>query len=200
MLHTADGYNPYRVTRDGFDWEVLDPHDAWSYIGYWGDHQIIYLVKLLEISAHYHPGKIQEFLIKDIFSYANVPYRIKPYVDLLKDPRKTIDFDMALEREIENRVERVGTDGKFLANKIGEIIHVNLTEKILVSILAKLSNYIPEAGIWMNTQRPDWNDANNALVGSGVSMVTLYYLRRYLRYSATCSSFTDIGSSDYRKK
>jgi hypothetical protein len=177
---TADGYNPYRVTRDGFDWEVLDPHDAWSYIGYWGDHQIIYLVKLLEISAHYHPGKIHEFLIKDIFSYANVPYRIKPYVDLIKDPRKTIDFDMALEREIEKRVERLGTDGKFLANEHGEIIHVNLTEKILVSILAKLSNYIPEAGIWMNTQRPDWNDANNALVGSGVSMVTLYYLRRYL--------------------
>jgi len=77
-------------------------------------------------------------------------------------------------------VERIGTDGKFLANKKEEIIHVNLTEKILVSILAKLSNYIPDAGIWMNTQRPDWNDANNALVGSGVSMVTLYYLRRYL--------------------
>ena len=76
---TIDGYNPYRITRDGFDWEVLDPHDAWSYIGYWGDHQIIYLVKLLEISARYHPGKIQEFLVKDIFTYANVPYRIKPY-------------------------------------------------------------------------------------------------------------------------
>ena len=32
----------------------------------------------------------------------------------------------------------------------------------------------------MNTQRPEWNDANNALVGYGVSMVTLYYLNRYL--------------------
>lgn len=31
----------------------------------------------------------------------------------------------------------------------------------------------------MNTQRPEWNDANNALVGNGVSMVTLYYLRRF---------------------
>ena len=28
---TADGYNPYRILRDGFDWEVIDPHDAWSY-------------------------------------------------------------------------------------------------------------------------------------------------------------------------
>jgi hypothetical protein len=196
---TADGYNPYRVTRDGFDWEVLDPHDAWSYIGYWGDHQVIYLVKLLEISSHYHPGKIQEFLVKDIFAYANVPYRIKPYDDLLKDSRKTINFDMALEREIEERVERMGTDGKFLLNQQGEIIHVNLTEKLLVSILAKLSNYIPEAGIWMNTQRPDWNDANNALVGSGVSMVTLYYLRRYLtlfREVFQSSEITDVQVSE----
>ena len=34
----------------------------------------------------------------------------------------------------------------------------------------------------MNTQRPEWNDANNALVGYGVSMVTLYYTRRYQKY------------------
>jgi len=34
----------------------------------------------------------------------------------------------------------------------------------------------------MNTQRPEWNDANNALVGNGVSMVTLYYLRRFLAF------------------
>ncbi|MEL6926715.1 MAG: hypothetical protein AAFO94_21930, partial [Bacteroidota bacterium] len=46
--------------------------------------------------------------------------------------------------------------------------------------LSRLSNFIPEAGIWMNTQRPEWNDANNALVGNGVSMVTLCYLRRFL--------------------
>ena len=49
-------------------------------------------------------------------------------------------------------------------------------------LLAKLANFIPEAGIWMNTQRPEWNDANNALVGYGVSMVTLCYLRRYLEF------------------
>jgi hypothetical protein len=179
---TADGYNPYRLTRDGFDWEVLDPHDPWSYIGYWGDHQVIYLAKLLEISARYHPGKLQEFLIGDMFSYANVPYRIKPYCELLKDPRNTIDFDMNLQREIETRVQLLGTDGKFVLGHEGQIVHVNLTEKLLVSILAKLSNFIPEAGIWMNTQRPDWNDANNALVGSGVSMVTLYYLRRHISF------------------
>ena len=64
----------------------------------------------------------------------------------------------------------------------GQIYKVNFIEKILVSLLAKISNFIPEAGIWMNTQRPEWNDANNALVGNGVSMVTLYYLKRFLSF------------------
>ena len=52
----------------------------------------------------------------------------------------------------------------------------------MATVLAKMSNFIPEGGIWMNTQRPEWNDANNALVGNGVSMVTLYYLRRFLKF------------------
>jgi hypothetical protein len=34
----------------------------------------------------------------------------------------------------------------------------------------------------MNTQRPEWNDANNALVGKGLSVVTLGYLRRYIKF------------------
>ena len=37
----------------------------------------------------------------------------------------------------------------------------------------------------MNTQRPEWNDANNALVGNGISVVTLIYLRRYLEHLGT---------------
>jgi hypothetical protein len=45
---TAEGYNPYRLSKEGIDWEVEDPDDPWSHIGYWGDHQIIYLLKLLQ--------------------------------------------------------------------------------------------------------------------------------------------------------
>jgi len=196
---TMDGYNPYRVTRDGFDWEVIDPHDDWSYVGYWGDHQVIYLAKLLEISSRYHPGRIGELLTREIFAYANVPYCIRSYESMLRDPHATIDFDAKLDREIRSRVQQVGTDGKLVANPEGRIVHVNLTEKLLVSVLAKLSSFIPEAGIWMNTQRPDWNDANNALVGNGVSMVTLYYLRRYLhvfRSLLTASGQQGIQVSD----
>ena len=43
----------------------------------------------------------------------------------------------------------------------------------------------------MNTQRPEWNDANNALVGNGVSMVTLYYLRRFLKFFEPIISNTE---------
>jgi hypothetical protein len=179
---TADGYNPYRIMRDGFDWEVLDPHDAWSYIGYWGDHQVVYLLKLLEVSARYHPGALESLLARRVFTYADVPYRIKPYAAMLEDPRNTIDFDAALDGEIRERAAAMGADGKALQGGDGAPCHVNLAEKLLVLALARLFNYIPEAGLWMNTQRPEWNDANNALVGSGVSMVTLYFLRRYLSF------------------
>jgi hypothetical protein len=179
---TADGYNPYRITRNGIDWEVVEPHDPWSYIGYWGDHQIIYLLKLLEILDRHDPTTLQGFLTRDIFACANVPYRIKPYDALLANPKDTVVFDPQLEALIQQRIHAVGTDGKLAWDKRGQVRLVNLTEKLLVPVLAKLSNFIPEAGIWLNTQRPEWNDANNALVGNGASMVTLYYLRRHLTF------------------
>ena len=179
---TADGYNPYRITKNGIDWEELDPEDAWSNIGYWGDHQIIYLLKLLEFSSAHHPGKLKDFLTREIFCYANVPYSVKKYDDMLEDPHNTIEYDTSRDQLIRERCEKVGADGKMIWNTSGSVMHVNLTEKLLSTVLCKLSNFIPEGGIWMNTQRPEWNDANNALVGYGVSMVTLYYVRRYQQY------------------
>lgn len=192
---TADGYNPYRVMRDGFEWEELDPDDDWSYIGYWGDHQIIYLLKLLELSQKYHPGKLQSWLTKKIFTYANVPYRIKPYQEIVQDPHSSIDYDYDLDAEIQRRVQRLGTNDKLLLDAAGEIYYVNLTEKILLPLLVKFSNFIPEAGIWMNTQRPEWNDANNAIVGFGASMVTLYYMRRYVTFCIDL--FNAAGTQDF---
>jgi len=179
---TPDGYNPYRITREGIDWECPDPHDPWAYIGYWGDHQIIYLQKLLELSDKYHPAKLEELMTKELFVYANVPYRIKSYDEIVANPQDTISFDYELNEKIKSRVKHIGADARLVANEKYQIYRVNLTEKILVTLLSKLSNFIPEAGIWLNTQRPEWNDANNALVGNGVSMVTLYYLRRFLNF------------------
>lgn len=179
---TADGYNPYRVTRDGIDWEVIDPHDPWAHIGYWGDHQLIYLLKLLELLQAHEPATLRSLLTRDLFAYANVPYRIKPYAGLLANPKETVSFDTEADALARRRVAACGSDGKLVWDSQDRVRLVNLTEKLLVSLLAKLVNFIPEAGIWLNTQRPEWNDANNALVGNGVSMVTLYYLRRHLAF------------------
>jgi hypothetical protein len=179
---TADGYNPYRISESGIDWEAEDPEDPWSYIGYWGDHQIIYLLKLLEISLRFHPDALRRLLPRPLFSYANVPYRIKSFQELLGDPKDTVVFDRDLETLIAGRVARLGADGKLLLDATGEVLQVNLLEKLLVPLLTKLGNLVVEGGIWLNTQRPEWNDANNALVGQGLSMVTLYYMRRYISF------------------
>jgi len=179
---TFDGYNPYRVVKDGFDWETIEKDDPWSYIGYWGDHQIIYLLKFLEFTEKHQPGALESYFAKDLFVYANVPYRIKSYQDILKNPKDTVDFDDELDTSIRDSRKHIGTDGALLTDQSGEIYRVNFIEKILATLLAKTSNFIPEGGIWMNTQRPEWNDANNALVGNGVSMVTLYYMRRFLTF------------------
>jgi len=179
---TFDGYNPYRVTKDGFDWETIEPDDPWSYIGYWGDHQIIYLLKFLEFIEHHYPNQLSTYFDQDIFVYANVPYRIKSYEDILANPKDTIDFDHESDERIAQKRIELGADGALLRDENFFIYKVNLIEKLLATVLAKISNFIPEGGIWMNTQRPEWNDANNALVGNGVSMVTLYYLRRFLNF------------------
>jgi hypothetical protein len=179
---TADGYNPYRVTRDGIEWEVPEPDNPWANIGYWSDHQIVYLQKLLEFAEQVQPGVLAALWTRPIFTYANVPYRLRPYRAMLEDWYNTIDFDWDSERTTEATVAKMGTDGRLCRDGDGAIIHVTMVEKLLVLLLAKLTNLVPEGGIWMNTQRPEWNDANNALVGKGLSVVTTAYLRRFIAF------------------
>ena len=179
---TIDGHNPYRITKEGIDWEVEEPDNPWSGIGYWGDHQIIYLLKLLEHSRDLHPRRLRHLLHKTIFCYALVPYRIAAFEDLLENPKSTVSFDEVLADQLDARVSSIGNDGKLLLDGDGEVYLVNLIEKLVVPLMAKLSNLIIDGGIWMNTERPEWNDANNALVGNGLSMVTMYYMRRYILF------------------
>ncbi|MFB9056810.1 hypothetical protein ACFFU9_08660 [Mariniflexile ostreae] len=189
---TFEGYNPYRVTKGGFDWEIIEENDPWSYIGYWGDHQIIYLLKFLEFIEDHYPRQLEKRFLETVFVYANVPYKIKSYEDILVNPKDTIDFDHDLNAKIQLKKEELGADGALLRDENFFIYKVNLIEKLLATVLAKVSNFIPEGGIWLNTQRPEWNDANNALVGNGVSMVTLYYLNRFLNFFENVISKSEI--------
>ena len=177
---TVDGYNPYKITSEGIDWEVINPDDPWSNIGYWGDHQIIYLLKLVELSCKYNPQSFSTFFNSRQFAFANVPYRLKPYSNIVADPKNSIIFDNGLHNSILSLVPTYGEDARLVRNDKGEVVLTTMPDKMLITLLAKLSNLIPDAGIWMNTLRPEWNDANNALVGYGASMVTLYYMYRYV--------------------
>lgn len=177
---TLDGYNPYRITRRGVEWEVPAPEDPWAGIGYWGDHQVVYLLKLLEATERFVPGRLHDWLERTVFSAADVPYRIANYESLRRDPRHSIAFLPEHDRGIREREKEFGTDARLVTGRDGRVLRVTLAEKLLLTALVRLANLIPGGGIWMNTQRPEWNDGNNALVGFGVSGVTLFHLRRYL--------------------
>lgn len=179
---TADGYNPYRITDNGIEWEEPDPNDPWASIGYWGDHQIIYLLKLLEFTETLKPKSLNALMNNESFVYADVPYEIKDFSFLEVDPNHSIYFNKTRNEAILKRADTIGADGKLVHDGNAQIVRANLFEKLLIPVLVKLSNYIPNGGIWMNTQRPEWNDANNALAGFGTSMVTTYYISRYLDF------------------
>ncbi len=186
---TLDGHNPYRLTDRGIDWERPE-EGSWGNFGYWGDHQIVYLHRLLDTTERFHPGLLASQLDTAAHSFADVPYRIVPYADLVADPKRTLVFDEARQARADGRAASIGADGLLVpaagdhqggdGSAGGGVHHATLAEKLVIPALAKLSNLVAGAGIWMNTQRPEWNDANNALVGNGVSTVTLLQLRDYL--------------------
>ncbi len=193
---TAEGFNPYRITSTGIDWEVPEPDNPWSNIGYWGDHQIVYLHRLLETTNDFLPGTVRNMLDRAWFSYADSPYRLAPYEDLVANPKATIRYDATAADNTASRVEAYGQDGSRMWTADNQVHLVTMVEKLLVPALSKLSNFVPGGGIWMNTQRPEWNDANNALVGHGLSMVTLCHLRSYLKFLASVLRESDLIQID----
>ena len=189
---TAEGFNPYRITREGIDWEKPDPKDPWAQYGYWGDHQVIYFEKLLELWSKINRADLLSSLNEAIYTSANIPYRLVSYKEICKDPRSTIDFDEELSNKLIAESAKEGTDKKLIQGKDGQPALVSLTAKILQIVVMKTANLVPGGGIWMNTQRPEWNDANNALAGYGLSVVTLCYLNRMLSFLKNIYSATSL--------
>ncbi len=195
---TIDGYNPYRITNDGIDWEVVEPNDPWSFIGYWGDHQIVYLSRLIKVAQAFFPNELCQSINEANYVYADVPYRIHDYADIVNDPSDTIDYDHEVADRIQKRVRRMGEDGKLVMDSQHSIVRASLMEKLFNALLAKLSNFVPDGGIWMNTQRPEWNDANNALVGNGLSLVTVGYMITYVEQLQVLLESSDAASVELR--
>ena len=179
---TPDGYNPYRISRAGIDWEVPEPNNPWSHIGYWGDHQVVYLLRLLEAARAHQPALVPSLWDRALFSFADVPYRLKPHAVQTAQPKATIDFDAAANQRAHDRAERIGGDGLLVCDEQGQPVLATLGEKLAIIVLAKAGSLVPGGGLWLHTQRPEWNDANNALVGNGLSVVTLAHLRRLLQF------------------
>ena len=183
---TIEGFNPYKISREGIDWETPDPNDPWAQIGYWGDHQVIYLQKLLEIYSKLNKAQLISELDEKIYASSNVPYRIKSYKEIVEDPRNSISFDHKLSAKLKEAATAIGSDAKLVTTGgvagLGDVALVTLATKLLQVVIAKMANFVPGGGIWLNTQRPEWNDANNALAGYGLSMVTLYYLYRFIDF------------------
>ena len=179
---TADGYNPYRIGSNGIEWEVIEKDDPWSYIGYWGDHQVIYLLRIFEAALARDPRLLADYWDRPLFSFADVPYRLKSHADQTAHPKSTVDFDEAAHQRAQQRSQRIGADGLLLCDGNDQPVLATLAEKLSIIVLAKAGSLVPGGGLWLHTQRPEWNDANNALVGNGLSNVTLAHLRRLLTF------------------
>ena len=177
---TPDGYNPYRINRAGIDWERPEADNPWSHIGYWGDHQVVYLLRLLEAAQAQDPALLAQLWNQALFSFADVPYRLKPHDAQTAQPKHTITFDTAADQRAHARAAQLGSDGLLVCDDQGQPVLATLAEKLAIIVLAKAGSLVPGGGLWLHTQRPEWNDANNALVGNGLSVVTLAHLRRLL--------------------
>ncbi len=196
---TIDGFNPYHISKAGLNWEEPDPDNPWAQIGYWGDHQIIYLCKLLEFYKAYKPAELLKEINEPVYSTANVPYRIKSFSEICQNPRSTILFDRDLSEKLKDNAKKYGTDAKLWSDEQNQPVLQSFSTKVLQLLIGKLCNFVPGGGIWLNTQRPEWNDANNALAGYGLSVVTLCYINRFLNFLiklyGDCNAAVEIDST-----
>ena len=82
----------------GIDWEVHDPRDPWSHIGYWGDHQIVYLHRLLDAWERHEPGALRPRLGERVSRSRTCRTGSPTSSEILADPRAPITFDEARTR------------------------------------------------------------------------------------------------------
>ena len=111
--------------------------------------------------------------------YVDVPYRLKPFEEILKTPGDTVIFDAAANDSLRRNIQSSGSDAVLVKTLIRRFIMCH-SLRSYCNIAVKVSNFVPGAGIWLSTQRPEWNDALNALAGKGASVITACHLKVFL--------------------
>ena len=171
---TLDGFNPYRITREGIDWEVPSPTTL-SNIGYWGDHQITYLSRLLELSVN-NPDRMREGCRCPCSLLPTCPM-LKSHQELVTDPRQSILFDWEQHESSETRRQKFGSDGR-LVHDGDDLLQVTFGKNADPGVVQDVN---VGARRWhLDVHPAAENDANNALAGYGLSMVTASYLHRHV--------------------
>ena len=80
-------------------------------------------------------------IIREAPNSFDLPYRIKPYAELLRDPYNTIAFDWEREEAIHARAKQQGGDGKLMQSADGQVLHA------AGSPFARLTFLAPEAAV-----------------------------------------------------
>ena len=118
---TADGYNPYRMTRDGIEWEVPEPRRSLGQhrlLGRPPDHLPAEAARSRRRSSI--PARCAALLDQRDLRLRRRALPHRPTPILLRDPRNTIDFDRGHAGARSRRAcTAMGTDGKLVTDADG---------------------------------------------------------------------------------
>ena len=69
------------------------------------------------------------------YAFANVPYRLKSYNEIVADPKNSIWFDNTLHQHIMDLVPKMGPDAKLVLDENGNVRHTTMTDKLLITFV-----------------------------------------------------------------
>ena len=78
--------------------------------------------------------------------YVDVPYRLKPFEEILKTPGDTVIFDAAANDSLRRNIQLSGSDAVLVRNLDKKIHYVSLAEKLLLTSLVRSQILFPGQG------------------------------------------------------
>ena len=123
-----------------------DPGHPWSNIGYWGDHQLVYLLRSSSSRASTTRPRSRPAGAAASSPTPTSPTEFRPYAEIADRTRATPSASTpTAHARIQARAAELGSDGRLLHGEAG-LVRVTLVEKLLVPALAKLANFVPGGG------------------------------------------------------